>query len=315
MGAYLGVVHENAVDGAIARMARRQHGVVARWQLDQLGIGRGAIRHRLEVGRLHRIYRGVYAVGHTALTRRGRWMAAVLALGPRALLSYRCAGALWEIRPSRGQLIDVTVPGGGRRRRQDIVIHDVRGLDAGDRAVVDGIPVTSLVRTLTDLANLGRAELERAVERAERLGLLEDLSESALASARGQSGIRLLREVLGAYDEPAFLRSKLERRFLGLCRERGLPAPSMNVWVEQFEVDALWSQQRLIVELDGREWHRTTAAFERDRARDAALMVAGYRVLRVTYRRLIDAPGEVMETVASLLGRSRAGGRRRTSPR
>jgi hypothetical protein len=294
-------------DDALAALAARQHGVVAYRQLLELGFGRRAIQSRVARGRLHRVHLAVYAVGHSALSGNGRLLAAVLACGPGALLSHWSAGAHWQLLPTSRSAVDVTVPSRTRAGNRGIVVHQARHLHPDDGTVREGIPVTSVARTLLDLAEVVRPrQLERAVEEAERLRLfdLRDLEELCERS-RGRRGLRPLRAVLGgAVGEPPATRSELERRFLDLCREAGLPRPAVNLAAAGFEVDALWPRQRLVVELDGHAFHGTRAAFERDRVRDAELQLAGYRVLRLTHRRLKDEPAAVARTVATLLATS-----------
>lgn len=287
-----------------AALATSQHGVLSRAQLLQLGVGRGAIRYRLAVGRLHRVHVGVYAVGHSAMTKEGRWMAAALACGPAAVLSHRSAAALWGLRPSAATRIDVTVPGRSRRGRPGIALHLVRELPSDDRSHHCGIPITTVARTLLDLADVVRPEqLERAFEEADRLRLLDVRAlERVFRRSRGRRGLRPLADLLAFQRPPAPpTRSELERRFLDLCRTAGLPRPAVNVMVAGFEVDALWLDARLIVELDGYAFHRTVAAFERDRRRDAMLQLAGYRVMRFTHRRLEAERATVVETVRGML--------------
>jgi REase_MTES_1575 len=232
----------------------------------------------------------------------GRWLAAVLACGDRAVLSRRSAAALWGLRPS--DAIEVTVLGRSRHRRRGIVVHSSRDLPAGDRTTRRAIPVTTVPRTLVDLAGVvNKRDLERTLEEAERLRLL-DLAALRRILERGsrRQGTPLVREILGdALPGAAATRSELERRFLVLCRRAGLPLPAVNVTVAGFEVDAAWPEARLVVELDGHAYHRTRAAFERDRARDTALQLAGFRVLRVTHRRLEQEPAAVLNAVRSLL--------------
>jgi hypothetical protein len=291
-------------DRRIAELAARQHGVVARRQLLAMGLRRGAIEHRVARRRLHPLHFGVYAVGHTRLSVSGRWMAAVLACGPAALLSHRCAAHLYSILGTDSARIDVTVTGRSRRGRRGITLHLVRRLHPRDRAVLDGIPVTSTARTLSDLAATPGVDLRRAVDEAERLELF-DLGEmeDVLRRSRGRPGIRALKAVLRDYREPlAYIRSDLERLFLDLCRGSGLPLPAVNVFLGDTEVDFLWGNQKLVVELDGYGFHSTRAAFEADRTRDATLQLAGYRVLRITYRRLQRGPEAVLDEVRRLLG-------------
>jgi hypothetical protein len=246
---------------------------------------------------------GVYAVGHRRLSGDGRLMAGLLACGSGAVLSHRSAGHVWGIRPSASRRIEVTVPR-TRRGRPGIAMHRTRSLLPDEVAVHDGFPVTSVGRTLVDLAGvLRRDELAQAIGQAERLGLF-DLPEIEAACARGNGrrGVRSLTRLLARYCEPAFTRSELERRFAALCDRHALPLPSFNVNLHGHEVDALWKDHRLVIELDGWEWHRTRAAFERDRRRDAELARAGYRVLRFTWRQLEDEPAFVAATVAQALG-------------
>src|SRR5207302_645130 len=267
-----------------------QHGVVAHRQLVELGLGRKAIQYRLAAGRLHRLHLGVYAVGHPRVTGPGRWMAAVLACGDGALLSHRSAGALWGIGSGAGSRVDVTAIGRSRRGHPGITLHQVRGLHPDDRARRDGVPVTSLARTILDLAEvLNRSQLARAFEEAERLQLLDVRAIRRLCErSAGRRGLGPLGNLLSNHMRPLpETRSELERLFVDLCRAAALPPPALNVSVAGFEVDAVWQDRGLVVELDGFAFHRTRAAFERDRARDATLQLAGYRVLRLTARRLV----------------------------
>lgn len=288
------------LDGQLALLARRQHGVVSHCQLVGLGLGRKAIQYRLAVGRLHRVYRGVYAVGHPTLSQHGGWMAAVLACGDGAVLSHWDAAALWGLRPTSRRARHVMVATRGRHSRVGIVVHCARRFDEEDGTIRDGIPVTAIPRTLFDLAELlPRSGLERAFEQAERLRLLDVRAvERLLARSPGR---RALRAVLDEALEPAPTRSDFERDFLDLCKRAGVPRPTVNAPVEGHEVDMLWSQPRLIVELDSFGHHGTRAAFERDRERDAVLQLAGYRILRITHRRLKREPKAVAEAVLSLL--------------
>jgi len=228
-------------------------------------------------------------------------MAAVLACGPGALASHRDAGAVWGVRAACSGAVNVI--GKGRSRR-GIRVHRARQLHEEDRAVHDGIPVTSLARTLLDLAEVvSRRELERAVEHAERLRLF-DLSaiERLLARSHGRRGQSVLQAVIDDWLPGAeTTRSGLERRFLALCRDAGLPLPVVNAVVEGYEVDAFWPNKKLVVELDSRTYHHTPTAFEQDRIRDAALQLAGHRVLRITDRRLTREPVTTAEAVRLLL--------------
>jgi Protein of unknown function (DUF559) len=167
----------------------------------------------------------------------------------------------------------------------------------------DGIPVTSVARTLLDLAeSVSRRRLDRALEEAERIGVFDlGAIERLVERSNGRHGRRRLSDAVGAYRAPAFTRSELEQKFLDLCRDAGLPRPAANLFLAGSEVDMAWPEHRLVVELDGHEFHRTRAAFERDLLRDTDLQLAGYRVLRVTDRRLRSAPAEVVAALRALL--------------
>jgi hypothetical protein len=292
-------------DRRIVRLAAAQHGVVSRAQLEAAGVARGAIERRLALGRLHRVHRGVYAVGHPLLSRAGRWMAAVLACGPGAVLSHQSAAALWGIRPARHVPIEVTCRSrAGRRPRKGIIVHRTRRLAAGEVTRREAIPVTTPARTLLDLAEVvPRRALERAIDEAERLRLFDLRAVRAvLHSNGGRRGAALLGSVLEEHHIGSTLtRSELEERFLALCRAHNVPVPEVNEPIGPYEVDFLWRAGRLIAETDGRESHGTRAAFEHDRARDARLTVAGYRVVRFTYRQVLREPKVVASVVRSLL--------------
>jgi very-short-patch-repair endonuclease/predicted transcriptional regulator of viral defense system len=291
-------------DRAIAALATRQHGVVARRQLTALGLGRGTIAHGLAAGRLHRLHEGVFAVGHPRITAHGRWLAAVLACGDGALLSHRTAAGLWGLSQVASANAHVTVTARGRRSRAGILLHQARRLDPADRALREGIPVTSIPRTLLDLAEVvNETQLRRAFEAADRLRLLNVAAvQDVCERSRGRHGLGRLRALLARHTYATEdTNPGIEEAFLDLCRLSGLLLPSVNVLVEGFEVDAVWFDQKLIVELDSFAFHRTRAAFERDRARDTKLLAAGYRVLRITARQLADDPAGVVETICRLL--------------
>lgn len=291
------------MDVGIARLAERQHGVVARRQLIAIGVDRNRIRRRLEQGRLHPIHRGVYAVGHRALTRHGRWMAAVLACGPGAALSHRAAAALWGLRSSAAA-IDVSITSrSGRERRCGIVLHHVQ-LDRSEVTEHAGIPVTTPARVLLDLAAiLPPRDIARAVEAAERARVFDlDALGELFARYPRRPGTKALTTAIALHRPDLELtRSELERRFLELCDEHGVDAPLVNAPVGPYVADFLWPGHRLIVESDGAETHLTRTAFERDRIRDAELTVAGFRVVRLSYRRIADQPAAVAETIRALL--------------
>ncbi len=225
-------------------------------------------------------------------------MAAVLTGGREAVLSHGPAAVLWELRPSSGSPIDVTVPGRSHRHGQrGIRFHNVRRLHPDDRALLDGIPVTSLHRTLLDYAEISRHQYVRlALEAADRLELLDGRKLEALyARARGRRGVKPLKTAVAELRGPApWTQSELERKFLVLIREHGLPEPQTNVLVHGFLVDCWWPEARLVVELDGYPWHKSRKQFEDNRLRDTKLQLAGIRVLRVTQPRIEYTPRELL---------------------
>ena len=291
----------HARERELAALAAEQHGVVARRQLTALGFSRRSIEIRLRAGRLHRVHRAVYAVAHQTLTQQGLWLAAVLAYGEEAVLSHRSAAALWGFLREFGSGTEVTSPH-GHPGRPGIKLHKGRA-DPGEYTKRNGIPVTSVARTLIDLAGVIDAQrLERVFEEADRLGLLKLRElEHLCEHLQGRRGMATIRGLIATAREPAMVRSPLEERFVELCRKHGLPPPLLNVSVLGFQVDTLWPRQHLIVELDGFAFHRQRAAFERDRARDAALQVAGYRIVRLTHRRLEETEEAVVEQLRRLL--------------
>jgi hypothetical protein len=281
-------------DRRLAEFAAHRHGVVSAAQLDEIGFDEAAIRRRVAAGRLHRLYRGVYAVGHTILPREGRYLAAALACGPQAVVSHRSAAALWGIRPSAAAKFDVTVPHtSGVRSSARIVIHRPRR--PPETTTHDHIPVTTPGQTLADLAlGLPRRALEKAVEMAEARRL-------HVAVPAGHPGAQRLRDVRPL---PVTTDSPLEDAFLALCDAHGIPRPLVQTIVEGYRVDFCWPEQRVIVETDGYEHHGTRAAFERDRARDADLTVLGWRVLRFTGPQVHEDPAFVAGAVLSVRSRS-----------
>jgi len=282
----------------LVALAVRQHGVVSRRQLEALGLGRGAIAARVRREGLHRVHRGVYAVGLPTLTRKGRFMAAVLAGGPGAVLSHRSAADLWGLPKGSARTIEITVRVDSGRKVDGVTAHR-NVLHPEDVVTKHGILVTRPGRTLVDLADVVRRRtLERAIDEAEYLRL----DCAGLAPVHGRRGYGRLRAVLAEHS-PGTTRSRsdLEEDMLALCVRYDLPRPVLNTHVEGYEADCLWRPQRLIVEADGWGAHRTRRAFERDRTRDAHLTVAGYRVVRVTDERMQRDPSGVAAQLRSLL--------------
>jgi very-short-patch-repair endonuclease len=285
-------------------LADRQHGVVARAQLLDLGFHPQAIKHRVATGRLHPVMRGVYAVGRPHLTRHGRWMAAVLGCGPHAVLSHGSAAALWEIGRERYGRIEVSVPEHVLRRRSGIVVHRRAALVPADVTKRDGIPVTAPICTLVDLAvRLGRKRLERAIREADKRDLTDpEALRSALAELSGRRGVAALRATL---DRRTFVLTdtELERRFLPLASRAGLPPPQTQCVVNGFRVDFYWPDIGLVVETDGLRYHRTPAQQAADRLRDQAHTAAGLTPLRFTHAQVWYEPENVRATLAAVAAR------------
>jgi hypothetical protein len=267
---------------------------------------REAIAVRLSAGRLHQLRRGVYAVGHTVLSRDGRWMAAVLFCGPDAVLSHRSAAALWGLRRPI-ESIEVTVP--TKTRSRGNIRRHFAALPADEVTRRDGIPVTIVPRTLFDMAADHPVDvIEHGLRESERLRLHDRLSlEHLLDRYPRRKGSRTVRECLRRRRElpPGISREALEARFLALLGRFGLPRPRLNAWIalgpHRYQVDCLWPQQRVIVELDGYETHGPWSAFQSDRDRDRRLLAAGYRGPRVTWHHLDEIPEEIAADLRALL--------------
>jgi very-short-patch-repair endonuclease len=287
------------------KLARRQHGVVARWQLLALGFSSQAITHRIATGRLHPLWRGVYAVGRPGVTRQGHWMAAVLACGEGAVLSHESAAALWSIRDAERGEIEVSVPN-AFRRRAGIRVH--RRAKVEPRAIGrrQGIPVTQPICTLVDLAaRLPARELEAAVNEADKLDLVApDRLRAAVDDSGGRPGVAPLRELLSRHTF-TLTDSELERRFLPLARRAGLTQPETGARVNGFEVDFYWPDLGLVVETDGLRYHRTPAQQARDRVRDQVHTAAGLTTLRFTHRQVAHQANDVETTLSSVARRLR----------
>jgi putative AbiEi antitoxin of type IV toxin-antitoxin system len=281
------------LDGALAGLAASQHGVVSLAQLLGLGFGTSAIKSRVRSGRLHRIYRAVYAVGHPHISYLGRCMAAVLASGEGAGLSYRAAGQVYGLRT--GSWVEVTVPH-GRHGPRGIKLHETRRLPA--MTVIDGIPVTTLGRTLVDLADvLSHTRLEMAFADAERLRIL-DLA--AIHPISGRKGRKRLEAVLAGLVT-ADTQPGLEQRFAAFLRDYGFPWPVFNTLVEGILVDVFWPLHKVIVELDSYEYHgKARKPFEDDRAKSNKLQLEHYKVIRVTSR-MLDRPDELAAQLTKAL--------------
>lgn len=295
------------IDAAVAELAEGQHGVVSRGQLVGLGLGEGAVEHRVAVGRLHPVGKGVYAVGHRRISREGRWLAAALSSGPGAVLSHRSAAALWGIRDSASGPVDVTVPSKSTSSPRVRRHHSV--LPADEVTVCEGIPVTTVPRTVFDLAATSSIDrIENAIRQAEYRRLYDRLSLVDLVKRYpGRRGVGRVRMALARIETlPAGrARSPLEERFLSFLRRYGLPRPRLNAWIavgeKRFQVDCHWPGTRHVVELDSWEAHGTRSAFREDRARDRVLGTAGFSVTRISSAQLDDEPKAIAADLRALL--------------
>lgn len=291
---------------AIVDLVQRQQGVVTHAQLTSLGVGRRTIERWLASGRLQAAHREVYAFGPRPLTKRGKWLAAVLAMGPGAFLSHRSAVALWGLAGDRPK-VDVNAPRGRQvrpGRASGIKVHRCK-FEPHEVTVRDGIPVSTVARTLFDLAERSLPhELKSAWDEASRLRLLRvpevaRVYERGLGRRRARKGIRPFLAAEQRHIEDTA--SPLEDRFAAFVVANRLPPPHTNVLVDGDEVDALWPDARLIVELDSWEFHSHRAAFENDRDRDTDHLLAGYRTIRVTHRRLSEEPDRLAAQIRALL--------------
>jgi Protein of unknown function (DUF559) len=274
------------IDESIGRIAGRQRGYVTRAQLLELGLGPEAIRSRVKLRRLILIHRGVYALGHAPEAPRDRAYAAVLACAPDGVLSHGSAASLWGIYDRWWTPFDVIVD--TARRRPGIRIHRAT-LTRSDIRRHLGIRVTSPARTVFDIApRLTDKALIRAVNelRIQRLIKLDHLADLVARLPR-HPGARRVKPLIESPRGPT--RSELEDAFVAFTARFGLPQPELNARVAGYEVDALFREQRVIVELDGYQFHGTRQAFEKDRERDAATLAAGFVTVRITWERLTEA--------------------------
>jgi very-short-patch-repair endonuclease len=294
-------------DREIAELARQQHGIVSRRQLVEMGMGRRAIASRIDRGHLHRLHSGVYKVGYRRISRKGRWMAAVLAAGEGAVLSNRSAARLWRLMPQAAERPELTTPHGRRARRPGLVVHEASFVD-DEWLVHDGIPVTSPFRTIFDLAAILKVrELERAFHEAEAREVTDRVSLPMLLERYpGRRGSKNLRALLEFGAPAGITRNDFEEEFVALVDRYRLPRPRMNADLairgRFFEIDALWGRERVAVELDSRGIHGTHKKFESDRLRDRILVAEGWRTMRVTWRQLQEEPAEIAEDLKQALG-------------
>ena len=289
-----------------------QHGVFSLQQLRGVGFTAKAIYQRARRHRLHRIHHSVYSlVPRELLTPKGHWMAAVLACGPRAVLSHRSAAALHGLRQTRRRNIDVTVADRSARCHDGIDVHRATTLSRTDVTEVDGIPCTSVARTLFDLATvLPRRPVERAFDQADAEESLDMRAiDGVLERTPNHRGTRIVRSILEEHyigSTPTW--SELEEAFLAICRRLGVPDHRVNHWIElndgglPIRGDFVWIEKRVIVETDGAKYHGTHQARQRDPLRDQRAIIAGWQPIRTTWRQVMHRPRELEPTILRLVG-------------
>jgi len=295
---------------AVALMAS-QHAVAGLDQLRHLALTPRRVQHWAAAGRLHRIYAGVYSlVPRQLLTREGRWMAAVLACGPGAVLSHRAAAALHELRRTDRTNIDVTVPRRSSRVHAGIDVHRSANLTRADVTIAGGIPCTTVARTLFDLTEVvTRRQAERAFDQADVMEILDLRAvEDQLARNPKRAAASRVHSILDEhYIGTTLTDSELEEAMFALCRRIGAPQPLVNRWVDlhdgepPIKADFVWPRQRVIVETDGRRFHGTHQARERDPRRDQRAILAGWTPIRTTWRQVMNRPRELEQTIVRLV--------------
>lgn len=291
----------------MAALAAAQFGVISLAQLRALGLSERGVRNAVAAGRLHRVHRGVYAVGRADLTSEGHWMAAILTCGEGAVLSYVTAAAHFGIRPSAASQIDVTIPRAAPVSRRKLRVHRHPDLTSADVTTHEGLPVTNVSRTLLDLASiLRRSEVARACDQAAILRLYDQREmDDVLLRSRGRKGVRLLRQVLAEGDLGENVpMSPLEEGFLSLVLEAGLPKPGINRWLRlgdhYLRVDFIWYEDRLVVETDGARYHSTGFARLRDQERDCLLDNYGWNHARFDWNDVFGHPSRTVNEVRRL---------------
>jgi very-short-patch-repair endonuclease len=289
----------------VARIATSQNGAVTYEQLLQAGLQHSGIGRRSDRGLLHRIHRGIYVPGHEALADRARETAAILATGEKAVISHASAASLWGFAAAEEEDVHVTVVGRRRRSRPGLVVHYASSLDARDIRQLHGLPLTSPARTIVDLAATSYRDLDRAFgdAHAQRLVTAREIEE-LLDRAGPCRGSRAVKALL-TDNASGFTRSEAERLLRALIRSANLPPPRFNARVAGYEVDAVWPDRGLVVEVDGYAYHGHRAQFERDRRKDLALTAAGYRVIRVSWRQLTQEPMALVAVISSALSLGR----------
>jgi predicted transcriptional regulator of viral defense system len=303
--------HQHRADAALGRMAVAQNGVVSLEQLEEIGLTEDAVLKRVARGRLHRINKTVYSLTPRVMTERGKFMAAVLACGPDAVLSHRSAAYLWGLVDSWEGPIDVTAPNRRGRSPDGVAAHRHGSLQPIDTTTRYGIPCTTVARTILDLAAVAPDwEVRRVVAQAEVLRVLDKSKLRALLKrSRRRRGVARLRLILDTiHPQTKRTRSDLERLFLGMCAKHAVPEPEVNVWLpapdgRRYQADFLWREEKLIIEADSRRFHDTDSAFVDDRKRQQQLELAGWSVSRCTWVEVEREPRRLALTVRGLIGR------------
>jgi very-short-patch-repair endonuclease len=300
-------------DEISARLAGRQHGVVAREQLLAAEWTRRMIERSVQAGRLRPLFRGVFAVGHSALPREGWWMAALLACGDAAALSHTAAGAVWRFRAAGLLPIEVTTPSQRGRKQPHLLVHRAQ-LAPSETMRIDGLRVTTPARTIVDLAaKLKGRPLREVIERAQDLHRFHPAEIRTKAVGRpGTKQLNNLLDLLTPDNDNA--RSHLERLFLAVTRRARLPRPNVNHPINGKKRDFVWPTERLVVEVDSHAYHSSKEAMRRDRQRDRELTALGWRPARFTYEEVAFEPGTVGTELDELLD-ARGGSRTHTSAR
>jgi very-short-patch-repair endonuclease len=304
------IVDQGGSGHAIARIATRQSGALTRKQLGLAGLDESAVDRRARNGLLHRIHRGVYVLGHEALAKYARESAALPAAGERAVLSHISAASLWGLAPTTAPRADIhiTTIGAKVRSRPGLEAHRSATLEPGDVRRVHGLPVTAPARTLLDLAATGYPQLDRAFGDAHAQRLVTAREIELLLERTGPCrGSRALRDLMSD-NASGFTRSRAEQLLRELILSAKLPLPGFNARVAGYEVDAVWPEQRLVIEVDGYAYHGHRGQFECDRRKDLALTAAGYRVVRVSWRQLTQEPFALVAVISASLSDSRKPG-------
>jgi very-short-patch-repair endonuclease len=288
----------------ISQIAGRQDNLITWEQLVRIGVGRRAVARRVENGRWQRIHKTVYLIGPAPPTLSAKARAAVFTCGDSAVLSHRTAAVMWRLLPIPPEPeLHVIVAGRNPGVKPGIHIHRVAELQQDERALRNGIPLTTPARTVCDLAAtepLRHVESALAEARIHRLATDRQI-HAVIQRAPTRPGAPIIRTLLEQEDDSGYTRSKAERLLRDLIAKANLERPLFNEPLLGFVVDALWPQQRLIVEVDGYTYHSHRAAFERDRARDQQLIAAGYRVIRITWIQLRDRPIETITAIVKAL--------------